>query len=71
MRYICVSGRIPKGLPRFCAFCLTAIGDKGYVRELSTRILYCDHLCLGAHTTLAIEYIEKKESHEDLARQVN
>lgn len=70
MKYVFVSGRVPRGLPKYCANCLTRIGDNGYVREMSTRILYCDHLCMTAHTTLAVTYMEAKRSHEDLARSV-
>lgn len=40
MRYVIVAERTPKGLPRYCNFCCTKL-DNGYLREISTRILYC------------------------------
>lgn len=71
MRYIWVSGRVPKGVKRFCAFCLEPIGEGGYLREQDTLILYCGPVCYASHCTLTAAYMEAKQTHEDLARLVS
>ncbi len=71
MQYVWVTGRIPKGLPRFCAFCLEPIGETGYLREQDTRILYCGPVCYSSHVTLTTAYLEAQKTHEDLARLVS
>jgi hypothetical protein len=58
MTYILVSHRRPKN-PSFCALCCEAIED-GYLRELATRLLYCDQVCYGGHCKVAIVALEHR-----------
>jgi hypothetical protein len=51
MRYILVNGRTPSGKP-LCARCGEHIGAN-YLREIGTRIFYCDHECYADHCTSA------------------
>jgi hypothetical protein len=63
MRYIVVNDRHPRE-DACCGFCCEPIGE-GYVRELGTRILYCDHTHYSAHvesSVLAIEYHARQVS---------
>jgi hypothetical protein len=47
MRFLFVSDRVPRA-PSTCANCSTPIGTS-YLRDLSSRRLYCDRRCyLGA-----------------------
>jgi hypothetical protein len=47
MKFVFVSYRAPRA-PSTCAHCFTSIGTS-YLRELSSRRLYCDRKCyLGA-----------------------
>ena len=43
MKFVLVNGRTPRP-QSFCALCCEPIGES-YVRELSTRLSYCDHKC--------------------------
>ena len=43
MKFVLVNGRIPEP-QSFCAVCCETIGDS-YLRELATRVCYCDHEC--------------------------
>jgi len=66
VRYIVVSERVPKGLKRFCAFCITPITE-GYVRDLEgTRIIYCKAECWEDH-----KYKTEQALIEDAARRVS
>jgi hypothetical protein len=51
-RYGLVTGRKPRGLPRFCAFCCEPI-DSDYLREFGTRIIYCGTECFEIHVAAA------------------
>ena len=43
LRFVLVTGRTPR--PRsFCALCCEPVGQS-YLREIGTRLLYCDHDC--------------------------
>ncbi len=66
MRFVWVSDRVPKGLPRFCAYCCGKIGEAGYLRELGTRIIYCGSTCYTDHCNLAISYMEARHVHDKL-----
>lgn len=48
MRYIIVNERRPRGLPRFCAYCCSAI-DATYTRDLQMSIIYCKPECFETH----------------------
>jgi hypothetical protein len=43
MHYVLVNGRTPRP-QSFCALCCEPIGES-YVREIATRLSYCDHEC--------------------------
>jgi hypothetical protein len=43
MKFVVVNGRTPR-LQTFCALYCEPIG-KSYLRELTTRLSYCDHRC--------------------------
>jgi len=47
MKFVLVNGRTPRP-QSFCALCCEAIGES-YLRELSTRLFYCDHKCYAGH----------------------
>ena len=48
MRFVLVNGRAP--LPQSsCAFCCQPIGN-GYLRELTTRLSYCNQQCYVGHS---------------------
>jgi len=43
MKFVLVNGRTPRP-QSFCALCCEPIGES-YLRELTTRLSYCDHKC--------------------------
>jgi hypothetical protein len=43
MKFVVVNGRTPSP-QSFCALCCEPIGES-YLRELTTRLSYCDHEC--------------------------
>ncbi|HUL86589.1 MAG TPA: hypothetical protein VLU23_00205 [Pseudolabrys sp.] len=45
--FLLVNGRTPNP-PSFCALCGERIGEN-YLREISTRLSYCDHQCYAGH----------------------
>jgi hypothetical protein len=47
MKFVLVNGRTPNPKSH-CALCRDPIGET-YVRELSTRLSYCDHQCYLGH----------------------
>jgi hypothetical protein len=51
MKLILVNGRIPR-LRFFCSLCCEPIGET-YVREIATRLSYCDPTCYVGHRKLA------------------
>jgi hypothetical protein len=51
MKFVLVNGRAPRPQSS-CAFCCQPIGD-GYLRELTTRLSYCDQQCYLGHSELA------------------
>jgi len=46
MRFVVVNGRTPRP-QSFCAACCEAIGEN-YLREIATRLSYCDCDCYAA-----------------------
>ncbi len=48
MKFVVVGGRVPRGLPRWCAFCCEPIKD-GYTRDLQTSLVYCRPACVEQH----------------------
>ena len=56
MRFVLVNGRAPH--PQLsCAFCCQPIRN-GYLRELATRLSYCDQQCYLSHSKLAARALE-------------
>ena len=51
LKFVLVNGRTPRPAS-FCALCCESIGES-YVRELATRLFYCDHKCYLGHHKLA------------------
>jgi hypothetical protein len=48
--FVIVNDRMP-GPDASCMLCCEKIGD-AYVRDLQTRIFYCDQRCLGGHVKM-------------------
>jgi hypothetical protein len=48
MRFVLVAGRTPTP-QSFCTFCCDPIGDS-YLRDVSTRLPYCDQICFAMHS---------------------
>jgi hypothetical protein len=53
MKFVLVNGRSPRP-QSFCALCCESIGE-GYLREIATRLSYCDHNCYIAHAKLSAQ----------------
>ena len=51
VKFVVVNGRTPRP-PSFCALCCEPIGES-YLREIATRLSYCDHKCYAGHLKLA------------------
>jgi len=58
-RFVLVNDRVPRG-DADCALCSSKI-EKNYVRELQTRLLYCDTHCFAGHV-IAIKNLARKVS---------
>jgi hypothetical protein len=52
VKFILVNGRTP-GLESFCSLCCEPIGDS-YLREIATRLSYCDHKCYVGHCKVRV-----------------
>jgi hypothetical protein len=52
MNFILVNDRTPCR-QSFCALCGGSIGDS-YLREIGTRLCYCDHDCYANHHDSAV-----------------
>jgi hypothetical protein len=52
--FVLVNNRVPRG-EQHCAVCGSAI-ERGYVRDLRTRLIYCDAQCFAgwAHATTSV-----------------
>jgi hypothetical protein len=58
MEFVLVNGRIPR-TESFCALCCEPIGES-YLRELTTRLSYCDHTCYVGHCELAVSILKER-----------
>jgi hypothetical protein len=56
MRFVLVNGRIPFR-QSFCALCSKPIG-LSYLREIDTRLPYCDEKCYAEHCEGAVLALE-------------
>jgi hypothetical protein len=57
MKFVLVNGRRPRP-QSFCALCGEAIGES-YLRELTTRLSYCDHTCYAGHCKIAAPALQR------------
>ena len=53
MKFVLVNGRTPRS-----ALCCEAIGES-YLRELTTRLSYCDHKCYAGNCKVAALALQK------------
>jgi hypothetical protein len=58
MKFVLVNGRTPRA-ESFCALCCDEIGES-YVRELTTRLSYCDYQCYLGHRRLAASTVKDR-----------
>jgi hypothetical protein len=58
MKFVVVNGRMPCQ-QSFCALCREPIGA-GYLREVGTRLAYCDHDCYDEHCKSAALLLESR-----------
>ena len=58
MKFVLVNGRRPSR-KSFCALCCELIGES-YLRELTTRVCYCNYGCYLAHRKLAISALKER-----------
>ena len=56
MRFVFVNGRTPRA-QSFCALCCKPIAAS-YLRELETRLFFCDDKCYGEHCDGAVLVLE-------------
>ena len=56
MKFILVDGRTPSP-QSFCALCCDPIGGS-YLREIATRLSYCDHKCYVGHAKDAVPVLQ-------------
>jgi hypothetical protein len=61
MKFIFINGRTPRA-ESFCALCCEPIGVT-YLREIATRLSYCDHNCYVGHSKLAS--LKRSKSRDD------
>ena len=52
VKFILVNGRTPRP-QSFCALCCEPIGES-YLREIATRLSYCDHNCYIDHRNVPV-----------------
>ena len=57
MKFVLVNGRTPHP-HSFCALCCKPIGES-YLRDLTTRLSYCDHECYVGHCELDVPARQK------------
>jgi hypothetical protein len=56
MKFVVVNGRSPDP-QSFCAQCCKPIGQ-GYLRDIATRLSYCDHKCYAGDSKVALRALE-------------
>jgi hypothetical protein len=59
MKFVLVNGRTPRS-QSVCAPCCEPIGET-YLREIATRLSYCDHQCYLGHCKLAARHSISRE----------
>jgi hypothetical protein len=58
MKFVLVNGRTPYS-QSFCALCSESIGES-YLRELTTRLSFCDHQCYLGHRKAAVQALQNR-----------
>jgi hypothetical protein len=58
MKFVLVNGRTPSP-QSFCGLCCEPIGE-GYLRDVTTRVAYCDHRCYVGHRSVAAAALEQR-----------
>jgi hypothetical protein len=57
MKFVLVNGRTPR--PRsFCALCCEPI-EGSYLRDLATRLSYCNHRCYVGHCMVPVLTLQR------------
>ena len=56
MKFLLVNGRTPRP-QSFCALCCEPI-EGSYLREIATRLSYCDHKCYVGHCNVAVPALQ-------------
>ena len=71
MRFVLVNGRAPRPQSS-CAFCCQPI-EGGYLRELATRLSYCNEQCYLGHAESAARALETTttESSWEIVRSMS
>jgi hypothetical protein len=57
MKFVLVNNRTPSA-ESFCALCREPIAES-YLRELTQRLCYCDHVCYLGHRKLPPRIVER------------
>lgn len=57
MQFVLVNGRSPRPVS-FCALCCEPIGES-YLRELTTRLSYCNYECYLGRCKLALSVLKE------------
>jgi len=58
MKFILVNGRTPRP-QSLCALCCEEIAES-YLRELTSRLSYCDHRCYIGHCKGGVPTLQKR-----------
>ncbi len=58
MEFVLVNGRTPRP-QSFCVLCCEPIGES-YLREIGTRLSYCNHNCYVDHCTDSVLALENR-----------
>jgi len=58
MKFVVVNGRTPRP-QSFCASCCKSIGGS-YLRELTTRLSYCDDICYAGKCKVALLHLNRR-----------
>jgi hypothetical protein len=56
MKFVLVNGRTPRP-QSFCALCCESIRES-YLRDIATRLSYCDHECYVGHCKVAVPALQ-------------
>jgi hypothetical protein len=67
IKFVLVNGRTPRP-QSFCALCCEAIGES-CLRELTTRLSYCDHQCYAGNCKVATLALKSMQGPHDNHRR--